>query len=854
MVFFPSHDFQKASSATLQLTQIKFVDGGIAFKIEVNFSYLRNLQAVFRTAEGKKERCPVEWKFPIISRQKFTKILQEDPSQLNISVERDAARRIKKITIFSQAFDEDAKAYFNEWNRGCYTQHLDRLKFFADWCNEAEDQEERELFLKGIVEEGRGNSNKGNACSNVMTILKLAGKVLPKELPQGELPSVDLSGAVACRLNMQRGNLTDANCELADLTDADLRMCRLAGIKFNRRPYLTTQDYIRNLAASSDGRYIAVGSETAVRVFDIQAYPYSDVFMLKFNELDLRITYLQQNFVLSKNGKWLIVSNSKGSVSIWSLSTFKELANYKCSKMSNIIGLQLSSCEQFLTASFSKDGVYVWKISEKRNKTLKLVLIWHKKIETPLVSLFSSNNSIIIVGDTQGKIWLLDRNSGKENKFVDLKRPIINLQFFHDGHTFLFTTNSKIWLGDFNNSTFVLLIEENLPIPLILLSEDNNDIIYVLENEESTLIRFNIEKKIKTLIFEPVRNYIYAMQLYNKNNLVLGTSQKEVHFIELGTPSQKNAGLESPILSANFCQNDKLLRVVTSLSVDTYSIFTGTIEERQKRSNFPSRPAKNVIDLEEEKYRICAVLSLQNDLSPSEVLDYDVTSIELSEPFAQQKKTLPFHYLISLDRHLLVLFDTRHLLKIEEIEIWSLEERCRLSVIKLDGNRTFPILAFGPMPSTANQPYYLAISFDNGLKKTEIQIWALTLINKKLLTNLHCTLKTEANKLLFSSDGNFLYIAGYDLWIEKWDIKRKKIVNSYTSHSWTLSREAVLWHDKEMYNIQVNVAAINEKRSLLVGQTDGDGVLFYLYLEYTYRFAYVHCFSRYQNRISFSIK
>ena len=95
MVFFPSHNFQNASPATLHLTQIKFVDQGTAFKIEVNFSFV-NLQAVFRTAEGKKERCPVEWKFPIISRQKFTKILQEDPSQFNINVERDAARRIKK--------------------------------------------------------------------------------------------------------------------------------------------------------------------------------------------------------------------------------------------------------------------------------------------------------------------------------------------------------------------------------------------------------------------------------------------------------------------------------------------------------------------------------------------------------------------------------------------------------------------------------------------------------------------------------------------------------------------------------------------------------------------------------------
>ena len=39
-------------------------------------------------------------------------------------------------------------------------------------------------FLKGIVEEGRGNSSKGNASSNAMTILKLSGKVLPKDLPE----------------------------------------------------------------------------------------------------------------------------------------------------------------------------------------------------------------------------------------------------------------------------------------------------------------------------------------------------------------------------------------------------------------------------------------------------------------------------------------------------------------------------------------------------------------------------------------------------------------------------------------------------------------------------------------------
>ena len=80
---------------------------------------------------------------------------------------------------------------------------------------------------------------------------------------------------------MQGGNLTDG-IDLADLTDADFRMCQLAGIKFNRRPYFTVEHSIWGLAASSDGRYIGVGSEAIIYVVYTQIYPYSGVFKLKF--------------------------------------------------------------------------------------------------------------------------------------------------------------------------------------------------------------------------------------------------------------------------------------------------------------------------------------------------------------------------------------------------------------------------------------------------------------------------------------------------------------------------------------------------------------------------------------------
>ena len=118
-------------------------------------------------------------------------------------------------------------------------------------------------------------------------------------------------------------------------------------------------------------------------------------------------------------------------ISIWNLSTFKKLVSHKFLKKTNAIGLKLSSCEQFLTAAFSKDGVYLWKIIKKSNSKFKLNLIFHKNLDAPLVPEFSSNNSIIIVSDIKGKIWFLERDSGKEIKFIDLREA--------DSHSAIFS-------------------------------------------------------------------------------------------------------------------------------------------------------------------------------------------------------------------------------------------------------------------------------------------------------------------------------------------------------------------------------------------------------------------------------
>ena len=169
--------------------------------------------------------------------------------------------------------------------------------------------------------------------------------------------------------------------------------------------------------------------------------------------------------------------------------------------------------------------------------------------------------------------------------------------------------------------------------------------------------------------------------------------------------------------------------------------------------------------MEEEKRRICHDLHLYDDLTEFQVLHLDASKSDLKEALNSffiihfsgpvREIILPFGYLTSSDRRLLVLYNSNDFKK---IEIWGLEEQRRLTVISLHDNTFPPTLAFGPIPTADNDSYYLAINIFNE-RQSEIQIWTLTLREKELQIRLKSTLilKTGANTILFSADGNFLF-------------------------------------------------------------------------------------------------
>ncbi len=177
-------------------------------------------------------------------------------------------------------------------------------------------------FLVELVQQDRGligqliawikaskNEVFKTAAANALTILVRARVLLSGEnFNQIHAPGADLSYGVFDHTKFEKADLRRAKLRGAWLREADFNGAKLADIEFGEKPALEFNEHVKACSLSSDGRWLAVGTGSLIRLYQAESLRRKKTFDRHFGDV--------VSVSLSSDGKLLASGDDKGMVKV----------------------------------------------------------------------------------------------------------------------------------------------------------------------------------------------------------------------------------------------------------------------------------------------------------------------------------------------------------------------------------------------------------------------------------------------------------------------------------------------------------------------------------------------------------
>lgn len=314
---------------------------------------------------------------------------------------------------------------FHPLNRRNLNQSPSIIRFIADKIVEEKHLQDN---LWEIIEHSKTNAGISNASANAATLLNSARIPFSyRNLTKASISGADLSNAIMEGVNLHNANLQDTNFQGAWLRNANVSFAKLQGAEFGERPYLMFNESITDIAASVDGRLLAVATlDCKIHLIEINT--------LQTQSLDLgcKFAWLHTQFNPKKNILAISQSNydEEASILFWSYDAPSRNTAQYLAKVPNIDSISYSAEGSLLAFSgnstmavmnTTSGEIIQHLILEQEDHTKNYIIYKHKSSQI----YFSKVNEILL--------WDTDKNSTEDAIFQCPSRSNSKFSYSSDG-------------------------------------------------------------------------------------------------------------------------------------------------------------------------------------------------------------------------------------------------------------------------------------------------------------------------------------------------------------------------------------------------------------------------------------
>ncbi|BBI17722.1 pentapeptide repeat-containing protein [Neochlamydia sp. S13] len=419
----------------------KWIEGTYSLKIDIE--HIRTLQAKLKTAKGTI-RCPVEWEFPILYKEKLQRLFNHYPPSVGVTIKKEAGSF--KVLLQSKELRQEAEELFYKLNQECFTYDDWRLRLHVNWCNEEQDREERQRFLLDIVLRSKDNASNRIAAANALTILRAADFSFSGLNLQGiYAPYADLRGSILENVNMRNAHLEYGNFTNASLKGGNLEGCHLENIRLGQKPSLKHAG-VELFVVSNNELFAVSVSQDFIHIWDLPTSQCIKTISTDLLSNCLNATFCDQQQIL-------LTGHHNGRINVWPYPHFvnpidiqihdKNLSLFEISPYYPKVLLSVADKDENSKYEFklwqitsSDDERYLVPIAEGVLSHLPGKICW-----SPCKAYFALLASL---DDKTNEISVFSYDLKKVGNSLTIELPVHDMQFSSDGELLV-----SILSGDF---------------------------------------------------------------------------------------------------------------------------------------------------------------------------------------------------------------------------------------------------------------------------------------------------------------------------------------------------------------------------------------------------------------------
>lgn len=293
------------------------------------------------------------------------------------------------------------------------------IRFLADAL---EDDPSLQTTLWGIIERSKQDASIAIASANAATVLNAARiSFTGKDLRGARIAGADLSHGVYDSTDFTGADCRNVELRGAWLANSNFSRAKMQGVNFGELPYIKIEAGINCCSYSSDGRWLAIGSnDNNIYLYEVQTQTLKQVFKGH--------TGCVKSIALSRDGTWMVSGGEDYTARLWHCATGITVREFH-QHTSSITSVALST-DAIRMVSGSLDGTAIlWDCTTGKALQVFQDTTWVKSVALSGDATRMASGC----GGDDGTIRLWDCATGKTLKvFQGHRREVLAVAFSRD--------------------------------------------------------------------------------------------------------------------------------------------------------------------------------------------------------------------------------------------------------------------------------------------------------------------------------------------------------------------------------------------------------------------------------------